>query len=224
MAGCRPLSNPYILQHVFSYVGAGERLYSASVDRFWQMQYLSFIDSLQQSAAVADRHVHGSTCTSTSAIYGSPSRLKLARDSLWLPLPVESSKNNSTNELLCYNAGKFADLKTLASERELGMPFNEQLLRGAFNSESPHQVNRVLELWLTESKCTDCGTPGERAFKVAVRSGSLDAVRRVHERVSQGCQQTFWQSSEAVLMDTLALRFAATFRGSWLQTSLRVAT
>jgi hypothetical protein len=80
---------------------------------------------------------------------------------------------------------------TLRSEQLLGLPLDEQLLYGAFDSESIYQVDRILEVWLTESESTDRGTPGEQALEVAVYNAPLDAIQRVYERVSQGRQQQF---------------------------------
>jgi hypothetical protein len=80
---------------------------------------------------------------------------------------------------------------TLRSEQLLGLPLDEQLLYGAFDSESLYQVDRILEVWVTEGECTDHGTPGEQALEAVVYSGSLDVIQRVYNRVSQGRQQQF---------------------------------
>jgi hypothetical protein len=125
------LSERGILQHVLSFVGAGQHAFVAPVSQSWWKAYSSAYSSVPHKRK---RGVVG-PLTMHSAIFSSPSRVQMAFATGVLPVPAGLAtqgpngprlKANACDRLLAI-AGKHADLATLQTAHELGLKLSEDM-------------------------------------------------------------------------------------------------
>jgi hypothetical protein len=159
------------LEHVLSFVGAGQHAFVAQVSRDWMDCYVRTTISSTSTAAAHS--------TFYSAAFASQSRLRLALD---VGLAISDSR-------VQHHAGRCAAAEVLTLANELGMPFSPEVLHGAAVSGC---VSRVL--WL----CTvhNCALPDD-ITAYAAQSGSIDMLMWLRQRGCAFNQRTSYHAARA---------------------------
>jgi hypothetical protein len=165
IASLNPLSEAGTLNHVLGFVGSGHWLFCSLVDKLW----LQIYQSLQNSSESAANYIalYGEHITYSSSAFSSVSRLQLAADCGLLL---------ATGLKLQRNAGRYADIETLALAHELGLPYTARVVRGAAVSGS---LLKLKYLHLEQ----DCTLPDNISWPAA-ESGSIEVLTWLRQ---QGC-------------------------------------
>jgi hypothetical protein len=163
-----PLCDRGVLQTVLSFVGPGHHLFVAAVSKGWREVHAT-LDSVQLTVYDEHRREITITCdtqvTLYSSVFTSPSRVELAYD----------HGLDCTSEAYLRAAGKYADVATIATAHDLGMPFTATTMAGAAH------CNKLAEVQYLHSQ--GCAWP-EQLLEYAARSGHFELLRWCHEH---GC-------------------------------------
>eukprot|EP00953_Heterococcus_sp_UTEX-ZZ885_P013797 7867-Heterococcus_DN1.PRE.2 len=152
-----PFLEDQILQTVFAFVGPGHWRFVAPVCSLWKSLY-SRVASQEVPAHALHSRKHSITClpqhTLFSSAFASGSRLKLVHTGAAHP-----------SEAWQYAAGRYADIKTLCTARELGIRFDRAAMKGAAAAGAVATVQ-----WLhTQGNCP----LGDYISEYAAQSGSV---------------------------------------------------
>jgi hypothetical protein len=169
LASVNPLAQAVILQQVFAFLGLGHYYYVSTVSKDWLHAYERvgsittrewYYDSWSDYERYETLTIVPQT-TLVSAIFNSPSRVKLA-DAAGLRLADLGARAH-------YVAGKSASVNTLSVALERGMRCTDELLQGAAMCGSLSKLQ-----WLyTEQRCQ---FPGAISNWAAMH-GSTDVLR-----------------------------------------------
>jgi hypothetical protein len=175
------------LQHVMSYVGIANNAFISTVCKSWYRAYVQLpgvaVNVISRVGDINQQWIHRSYFMSAfSAAFESVARLKLA-SSLGLQL------SNLKNWKLQRSAGRNADIIVLASARELGLLFTDDLMCGAAESGCLKKLQ-----WLH----TDQLRPLPKYIShLAVKSNNLEML--------------VWLRSLQCIFDQKTLKLAAAF-------------
>jgi hypothetical protein len=142
----QPFGNEDVCKHIFSFIGAGDFYFVATVCREFQLrclqQDLHVMNELtrQQLSLDGTKHCH-CRCTQYGAVFVSEGRLRLAH---------AGGKLDLSSPLVQLQAGKHASKAVLLVAHELGLPLTAAaVLEGALQSKDLSKV-----VWLhTEQAC-----------------------------------------------------------------------
>jgi hypothetical protein len=161
----RVLGNAGALRHILGYVGFGHLLYIGTVSQAWRTAYAA----CKHPSSVFQRKPKAcqTLCTTYRAVFGSPSRLRLATDN---GLVLDDGANRKLQRC----AGKRADIATLTLAFKLGMPYTDEImvgvaLAGAINKLEWLHVDQKREFPVDLLEC-------------AAASGSLAMVSHAHKQ------------------------------------------
>jgi hypothetical protein len=157
-----PLRDAGILRNVFTFL-PGYWLFLGAVCREWEAIYAGMPDQYVLSTSfnyMPQRVTYGSRTTFYSAAVASLSTAMLAHS---------SGLEISENEQLHFIAGLYADKKTLAGLRELGMPLSETLIEAVAKSGRLNVLKHLL-------KQQQCPRPDNLSYHAAL-SGSISMLK-----------------------------------------------
>jgi hypothetical protein len=186
-----PLHQPGILQRVLDYVGAAHWCFVAEVSSLWRVLY--FRVACTETHLVGCNYVpYSPQTTKFSAVFASPSRVRHAA-ALGLHCTTAAYERA---------AGKYADIATLITAHELGMPYSDRAMLEAadFNDLAVVQFLRAQGCALNTSMFTAAAARGDtamcaylhaeqcpwntRACSAAARNGHASTLRWLMEH---GC-------------------------------------
>jgi hypothetical protein len=187
-----PLRHAGILEVVLSFL-EGDGLFVLSVSKSWQVIYAKLLALGNASCAlklpaatIFDKepaHVHNVICTTRQAVFSSPARLRLAITS---ETGLESQGTAFPNHhRMQFDAGKFADVSTLLTARELGLPFSSLVVFGAAMSGNISKLD-----WLLTDQ--QCPMPGH----IVARSEDIEMLRWLKQRGCPPTTQTLQNAAE----------------------------
>jgi hypothetical protein len=186
-ASPNPFLEDQILQTVFAFVGPGHWRFVAPVCSLWKSLY-SRVASQEVPAHALHSRKHSITClpqhTLFSSAFASGSRLKLVHAGAAHP-----------SEAWQYAAGRYADIKTLCTARELGIRFDRAAMKGAAAVGAVATVQ-----WLhTQGNCP----LGDYISEYAAQSGSVPLLSWLQQQgvacTAQACYHAALESHFSAL-------------------------
>jgi hypothetical protein len=161
-----PLRDAGILERVFTFL-PGCWLFLGAVCREWRSVYAGLADQQKLCIDVQGHPArwlrYGAKTTLFSAVVASPATVRLAATGSAGPIGV------CANDNLQQAAGLYADIDTLSSLRELGMPLGDILVRAAALSGRL----KILQHLIVEQQCPKTDV----LVEFAARSGSIDMLK-----------------------------------------------
>jgi hypothetical protein len=165
------LSDEGILKQIFEFL-PGHHLFLSGVCREWRAVYAGTADQRVRNFSLYDNIklvTCGTRTTLFSAAVASPTTARLA---------CECGVQISTSENMQVIAGRYADIHTLATLRELGMPLSESVIQAVALSGRLD----VLQYLIIEQQCI---IPDELSY-YAARSGSISMLNWL--RAEEWCE------------------------------------
>jgi hypothetical protein len=183
-----PFLEDQILQSVFGYVGPGHWRFVAPVCSLWKGLY-SQVAAQELTAHAVHSRKRSIIClpqhTLFSSAFASSSRLRLAH----------AAGVHHPSEAWQYAAGRFADIETLATARELGITFDTAAMKGAAAVGALAKVQ-----WLhTQGNCQ----LGDYISAFAAQSGSVPLLDWLKQQgvafTAQACYHAALNNQRAAL-------------------------